>query len=113
MTRGLMDAHDDLILGVFANYSWDAIEAYAVSIALSGFRGRKVLLVWNLANEVRSRLKVFGFELIDVPPANMRVTFAGEFFRHRDKLVAEYLAAHKSEFRFVFWLDIAQLMRFW
>lgn len=104
-----MDAQDDLILGVLSNYDWRDIEAYAVSISRCGFRGRKILLVWNLTQYTRDQLAACGFELQDVSPANMTVDFASEFFRHRDHLTQEFLHAH-DEFRYIFWLDIRDLV---
>src|ERR1039458_7726038 len=106
-----MDATNDLILGVFANYTLSWLEAYMVSIQRCGFRGRKVLLVWNINAEVRQRLKEYGFELVEVSPRTTReVVFATEFFRIRDYLAHEYLTQHHHEFRFVFWMDIRDLV---
>lgn len=100
---GLLDATNDLILGVFANHDLDWLEAYMVSSQRCGFRGRKILLVWNVATDVRAKLAEYGFELIDVPPAT------GNFFAYRDKLAYEFLRDHQ-EFRFVFWMDIRDLV---
>jgi len=105
-----MAATNDLLLGVFANYSFEWLEAYMVSIARCGFRGRKILMVWNVASDVRAKLKDYGFELIDVPPANMSVEFCHNFFEYRDKLAYEFLRDHWQEFRFVFWMDIRDLV---
>lgn len=105
-----MDATNDLILGVFANYSFEWLEAYMVSIVRCGFRGRKVLMVWNIEADVRAKLIQYGFELIDVPPANMSVEFCRNFFEYRDKLAYEFLRDRWQEFRFVFWMDIRDLI---
>jgi hypothetical protein len=105
-----MDATNDLVLGVFANYSFEWLEAYLVSLSRCGFKGRKVFMVWNIAAEVRAKLIEFGFELVDVPPANMSVKFCHNFFEYRDKLAFEYLRDHSGEFRFVFWMDIRDLV---
>lgn len=105
-----MDSTNDLLLGVFANYSFEWLEAYMVSSVRCGFKGRKILLVWNVAADVRQKLKEYGFELIDVPPANMSVEFCHNFFEYRDKLAYEFLRDHWREFRFVFWMDIRDLV---
>jgi hypothetical protein len=106
-----MDAKDDLILGVFANYSFSWLEAYMVSITRSKFRGRKVLIVWNIESEVRKKLIEYGFELVEVPPQTKNeVVFAADFFRVRDRLAYEFLKEHYQEFRFVFWMDIRDLV---
>jgi len=108
-----MDARNDVIIGVFANYgfTYPGIESYMVSIARSGFQGRKVLLVWNLGIPVRNMLTRWGYELIDVdPPAKETKALPVNFFIHRIKVVAEYLRMHHRDFRFVFWLDIKDLI---
>lgn len=109
----LNSTKQDVILGVFANYGFEypGIEAYMVSIARSGYTGRKVLLCWNLAPPVHNMLVRWGYELVFVdPPAKETKELPVNFFIHRMKVVAEYLAAHKDEFRFVFWLDIKDLV---
>ena len=106
-----MDAHNDLLLGVFANYSFSWLECYLTSLSRCGFKGRKVFIVWNLSDEVRTRLIQYGFELVEIPPrTNCTVTFAADFFRIRDYLAHEYLKAHYKEFRYVLWLDIRDLV---
>ena len=106
-----MDAKKDLILGVFANYGFSWIEAYMISISRCKFAGRKVLIVWNISDEVRQKLTQYGFELIEIPPrTNCEVKFAADFFRIRDYLAYEYLREHHQEFRYVFWLDIRDLV---
>jgi len=108
-----MTKDNDVIIGVFANYgfSYPGIEYYMVSIARSGFTGRKVLLCWNVAKPVQDMLRRWGYELVFVkPPAKETKALPVNFFVHRVKVVAEYLAEHKDEFRFVFWLDIKDLI---
>jgi hypothetical protein len=108
-----MTKENDLILGVFANYgfSYPGIEHYMVSIARSGYTGRKVLLCWNLDKPVQATLLRWGYELVFVdPPERETKALPVNFFIHRMKVVADYLAAHKDEFRFVFWLDIKDLI---
>ena len=105
-----MDATNDLLLGVFANYGFEWLEAYMVSTVRCGFRGRKILLVWNLSDEVRGKLKEYGFELVDVAPINTVVEFTSNFFEYRDRLVRDFLKVRRQEFRFIFWMDIRDLV---
>src|SRR5579863_659430 len=108
-----MTDEQDVILGVFANFGFEypGIEQYMVSIARSGYRGRKVLLCWNVQPPVRNMLIRWGYELVFVePPAKETKELPVNFFIHRIKVVAEYLAAHKNEFRYVYWLDIKDLV---
>ena len=104
---------DDCILGVFANYGFEypGIEQYMVSIARSGYQGRKVLLVWNLRPDVRNMLVRFGWELIDTPPPPKETKkLPVNFFIHRVKVVAEHLQTNFFKYRDVFWLDIKDLV---
>lgn len=101
-----MDAQSDLILGVFANWGLPELEAYMESSVRCGFRGRKILLVWNISAQVRSALLGYKFELIDIAPAHG----CHNFFEYRDRLAYEFLRDHGSEFRFVFWMDIRDLV---
>lgn len=108
-----MDSRNDTIIGVFSNYgmTYPGIEAYMVSIARSGYRGRKVLLVWNVRPEVRAILQEYGYELVETaPPEPETQHLPVNFFIHRIRVVAEYLAAHQQEFRYVYWLDIKDLI---
>ena len=104
---------DDCILGVFANYGFEypGIEQYMVSIARSGYTGRKVLLCWNLRPDVHNMLTRWGYELVyvDPPPRETKV-LPVNFFIHRMGVVADYLSEHYREFRDVFWLDIKDLV---
>lgn len=108
-----MDATNDLILGVFANVDMSWIENYAVSSVRCGFRGRKILLVWNLHHDVRQKLLGYGFELIDVPqglPGGDWHVLHKNFYEYRDKLAYEFLRDRGNEFRYIFWMDIRDLV---
>lgn len=108
-----MDATNDLLLGVFANVDFSWIEAYMVSSKRCGFRGRKILLVWNLAQEVRDKLIEFGFELVDVPQGTQGGdwhTSHKNFYEYRDRLAYEFLRDRGHEFRYVLWMDIRDLI---
>jgi hypothetical protein len=60
-----MDATNDVIIGTAKGYGWQALRTYAVSLAQSGFRGRKVLLVCDITSIAREALTKLGFELYD------------------------------------------------
>lgn len=108
-----MDATNDLLLGVFANVDFAWIEAYMVSSTRCGFRGHKILLVWNLAADVRKKLTEYGFELIDVPQGNNEGdwhTTHKNFYEYRDRLAYEFLRDRGHEFRYVLWMDIRDVV---
>jgi hypothetical protein len=103
-----MNSENDLILGVlggtWCGFQYPGIEAYVESIKRSGFAGRKVMLVWGIRPEVREKLLEYDFELVDVPQPY------DAFFHARMRVSWEYLKDHHKEFRYIFWLDIKDLI---
>jgi hypothetical protein len=104
-----MNKDSDLILGVMGGtwvgvYGYPGIEAYVESIRRSGFTGRKVMLCWGIRTEVRQKLIEYGFELVDLPQPR------DPFFHARMRVCYEYLQTHHQEFRYIFWLDIKDLI---
>ena len=104
-----MDKTHDLILGVLGGswvgaYGYPGVEDYLVSIKRSGFTGRKIMLAWNIRTEVRQKLTEYGFEIVDLPQP------AEPFFIARMRVCWEYLKDHFTEFRYIFWLDIKDLV---
>jgi hypothetical protein len=104
-----MDKTNDLILGVMGGTwvgpgSYPGVEAYVESIRRSGFTGRKVMLVWSIRTETRQKLIEYGFELVDLPQPQ------DPFFHARMRVCYEYLKDHCQEFRYIFWLDIKDLV---
>lgn len=103
-----MDRANDLILGVLGT-QWErtrpgGLESYLESIKRSGFAGRKVILCWDIHPTTRAALLAGGFELIDLP------TPPETFFKARMRVCYEYLREHSKEFRYIFWLDIKDLV---
>ncbi len=108
-----MDATNDLLLGVFANQGFSWIEGYMTSSKTCGFRGRKILLVWNVAQNVRDKLIEFGFELIDVPQKHTGGSwheFHKNFYEYRDTLAYQFIKERGHEFRYIMWMDIRDLV---
>lgn len=103
-----MDSTNDLILGVLGSM-WErsrpqGVPAYLESIKRSGFKGRKVMLVWEIHPETRRLLLQHGFELVDLPNQ------PEAFFIARMHVCADYLKEHFKEFRYIFWLDVKDLV---
>lgn len=103
-----MDSTQDVILGVLGTM-WErsrpqGVGTYLESIKRSGFKGRKVMLVWDIHPETRSLLLQYGFELVDLP--NQREAF----FIARMHVCSDYLKDHFKEFRYIFWLDVKDLV---
>jgi hypothetical protein len=103
-----VDKTHDLVLGVLGS-QWErsrpgGVESYLESIKRAGFTGRKVMLVWGIHPTTRSALLLHGFELIDLP------TPKEPFFHARMRVCWEYLRDHYKEFRYIFWLDVKDLI---
>ena len=103
-----MDATQDLILGVLGT-QWErtrrpGVEVYLESINRSGFTGRKVMLTWDIHPETRVALFKYGFEVLDLPSP------PDAFFHARMRVCWEYLRDHHQEFRYIFWLDVKDLV---
>src|ERR1039457_4068417 len=103
-----MNSTNDCILGVLSGTKYarkyEGIESYLVSIERSGFKGRKVMIVWNIHPIAQRLLLKYGFEIIDVPNQTEA------FFIARIHVVIDYLKDHYQEFRYIFWLDIKDLI---
>jgi len=103
-----MDATQDLILGVLGT-QWErtrpgGLESYIESIKRSGFTGRKVMLNWDIHPTTRLALSNAGFELVNLPNPS------DPFFTARMRVCWEYLRDHHEEFRYIFWLDVKDLV---
>ena len=59
-----------MICGTIWGYDWDGVRAYAHSLLASGYKGKKVLFVYNMAPNALGALKRTGFELIPWSPSN-------------------------------------------
>lgn len=109
----MLDETNDLLLGVFANQGFDWIEAYMASSKTCGFKGHKILLVWNLKPDVRQKLIEYGFELVDVSGSgnsNDWHTMHKNFYEHRDVLAYNFIKERGHEFRYILWMDIRDLL---
>lgn len=103
-----MDKTSDLILGVLGT-QWErtrpgGVDSYLESIKRSGFSGRKILLNWDIHPQTRKDFILCGFELVDLPVPSE------PFFHARMRVCWEYLRDHSKEFRYIFWLDIKDLV---
>lgn len=83
---------------------YPGIEAYVESIKRSGFTGRKIMLCWGIRTDTRMTLLQYGFEVIELPQPR------DPFFHARMRVCDQYLEEHRQEFRYIFWLDIKDLI---
>jgi hypothetical protein len=103
-----VDKTNDIILGVLGTM-WErtrpqGVGVYLESIKRSGFKGRKIMLVWDIHPETRRLLLEYGFELVDLPNQSEA------FFIARMHVCWDYLKDHYKEFRYIFWLDVKDLV---
>lgn len=99
---------DDLVIGLAAGYDWRDIEPYAVSLARSGYTGKKVLLAQKLTQRACDNLNALGFELLAFPNIDFShpEMTKGGFFAYvgRFLLIHRYLHDHPN-YRFVICAD--------
>jgi hypothetical protein len=99
-----MDATNDCIIGTAKGYGWGSFKNYAVSLASSGFRGRKVLFVCDVTDAARAALKRLGFELVEY------VSTGNNTVIERFRILRDWLAANKSSLRYVIHCDIRDVV---
>lgn len=94
-----MDATNDCIVSTMKGYGWKTIENYAVSLANSGFRGRKVILACDLTTVARETLKSLGFEIVDY------VSTAGNTVYERFKILRDWMTKEVDNLRYIIHCD--------
>ncbi len=98
-----MDATNDVIIGTAKGYGWHSIKNYAVSLAQSGFRGRKVLLTNTITGPAREALARLGFELYDYEAT------AGNTVYERFRVLPEW-CAKQTNVRFIIHCDVRDVV---
>lgn len=99
-----MDATNDCIVGTAKGYGWSSFKNYAVSLAQSGFRGRKVLFVCDITDAARGALTELGFELVDYKSVGNNTVI------ERFRILRDWLSANKSDLRFVIHCDVRDVV---
>lgn len=98
-----MDASNDVIIGTAKGYGWQAIRTYAVSLAQSGFKGRKVLLCCDVTKTAREALTKLGFELYDY------VSTAGNTVYERFRVLCDW-AELQTDVRYIIHCDVRDVV---
>lgn len=98
-----MDASNDVIIGTAKGYGWTSVKNYAVSLAESGFRGRKVLLACDLTATAREALTKLGFELFDYKST------AGNTVYERFRVLRDWCETQK-DIRFIIHCDVRDVV---
>ena len=108
----------DVVIGVVTGLSWAELRPYAVSLSRCGFEGDKVLLVNNLADDVRANLTRLGFILVDYElheklkdcNAQSNVNAWTYFGKYRWYVASAFLKENLDKYRYVIWTDVRDLM---
>lgn len=98
-----MDATNDVIIGTAKGYGWQTLKNYAVSLAQSGFKGRKVILACDLTSAAREALTKLGFELYDYEST------AGNTVYERFRVLRDW-AALQTDVRFIIHCDVRDVV---
>jgi hypothetical protein len=99
---------EDLIIAAVHDYNWAQLKPFAVSLAQTGFKGEKVLLIENIPGDARENLAALGFKLIDTVfekggPRHF-------YYKKRFVPVCDYLRPRLNNFRYVIWVDARDLI---
>ena len=89
----MIEPNTDLVIGFAANFRWEDLEPYAVSLARSGYAGKKVLFAQRLTADAADKLRLLGFELLPIPVieySDPEITKGGYF-----AYVARFLLIHR------------------
>ncbi len=98
-----MDATNDVIIGTAKGYGWQDVRAYAVSLAQSGFKGRKVLLVCDVTKVAQDALTKLGFELYHYEST------AGNTVYERFRVIEEW-CSKQTDVRFIIHCDVRDVV---
>jgi hypothetical protein len=103
----------DLIIGAVTNYNWDKIKYWANSIVRSGFKGDKVVLVFNGPADVIKHLHDLGFETLFFQRddagncyANMPVVIVVDRFFY----LWQFLCSRPNTYRYVISTDVKDVV---
>lgn len=99
-----LDATNDVIVGTAKGYGWKQFENYAVSLAASGFTGRKVLFVNTITSVARETLRKLGFELVDYEST------AGNTVYERFRVLRDWLAKEEANIRYIIHCDVRDVV---
>lgn len=98
----------DLVLSVVRDRRWPDLDCYAISLARSGYTGKKVMFVEDVPEDAQNNLRALGFEVI---PFSTPTVYQNLHFQTSRYFVArDYLKQHAGEFISVIWTDVVDLV---
>jgi hypothetical protein len=99
-----LDATNDVIVGTAKGYGWKDLENYAVSLAASGFRGRKVMFINTLTQAAKDTLTKLGFELVEY------TSTAGNTVYERFRVLRDWLNKEIFNIRYIIHCDVRDVV---
>ncbi len=63
MKRGNLMGNVDVVIGCITNYGWESVKLWANSLSRCGFKGRKIVILFNGREELYDKLIENGFEV--------------------------------------------------
>ena len=98
-----MDASNDLVISVVKGmYKWSDFEPFVVSLERTGFKGRKVMVIWGGSTQVRENLIRHGFTLVDF---TSRRSSYGSFCTERFEPALGAIRSLLPDLRYMVWSD--------
>lgn len=95
----------DIVLSVVKDRCWPDLDCYAISLARSGFAGRKVVLVEDVPQDAQDQLAHWGFEVVRFQSPSMGLHF--QTTRYINAL--DFLGRQSGVGR-VFWSDACDVV---
>jgi hypothetical protein len=100
---------EDITIAVIRGLDWVSLRPYAVSLARTGFKGTKLMLLEDTSEQARTHLAELGFTLVDRAPTPKEFG-VWEYGVHRFPPAIEYLKQNAGRFRYVLWTDIRDVV---
>lgn len=100
---------EDLTIAVIRGLDWVTLRPYAVSLARTGSKCTKLVLVEDTSEEARAHLTKLGFTVVDRTPTPKDFD-TWKYGIYRFPPAIEYLRQNAGRFRYVLWTDIRDLI---
>lgn len=97
--------NNDLVVSVIRGHNWRQASAYTVSLAMTGYKGEKLIFAENIDRNSQIQLSTYGFKV-------MSETFDPRRFVTRDRFrpVVQYLQDNWKKHRNVIWTDVRDVI---
>jgi hypothetical protein len=100
-----MTNKDDLVVGFITGYNFEKLKPWVYSLIDSGFEGQKMMICYNIEQEVLDKLQSLGFFVINVG-INEQFNVVNIRFLHIWQLIKQV----QKKFRYVISTDVADVI---